>query len=138
RSEIAREADFYGAMDGASKFVRGDAVASILIVIVNVVGGIIIGTLQKGMDIGSAASTFTLLTIGDGLVTQIPALIVSTASGIIVTRTATSTNFSQEVSKQLFMKPNALMAAASIMAFLALVPGLPFVPFILLALGLGG
>jgi len=133
RQEIAREADFYGAMDGASKFVRGDAIAGILIVLVNVVGGIIIGTFQKGMDIGSAASTFTLLTIGDGLVTQIPALIVSTASGIIVTRTATSTNFSQEVSKQLLMKPNALIAAAAIMGFLAIVPGLPFIPFVILA-----
>jgi flagellar biosynthesis protein FlhA len=138
RSEIAKEADFYGAMDGASKFVRGDAIAGIMIVVVNIVGGIIIGTLQRGMDIGDAASTFTLLTVGDGLVTQIPALIVSTAAGIIVTRTATSTNFSQEVSKQLLMKPRALTAAAGIMAFMAIIPGLPFLPFMLLAGGLGG
>ncbi len=138
RSEIAREADFYGAMDGASKFVRGDAVAGIMIVFVNVVGGILIGTLQKGMDIGDAASTFTLLTIGDGLVTQIPALIVSTAAGIIVTRTATSSHFSQEVSKQLLMKPKALMASAGVMGFMALIPGLPFFPFMLIAVGLGG
>lgn len=138
RSEIAREADFYGAMDGASKFVRGDAIAGILIVIVNMVGGIIIGTLQKGMEIGNAASVFTLLTIGDGLVTQIPALIVSTAAGIIVTRTATSTNFSQEVSRQLFMKPNALLAASSVMGFMAIIPGLPFIPFIILSGCLGG
>ncbi len=138
RSEIAREADFYGAMDGSSKFVRGDAIAGIMIVIVNVVGGIIIGTLQKGMELGTAASTFTLLTIGDGLVTQIPALIVSTAAGIIVTRTATSTNFSQEVSKQLLMKPQALMAAGGVMGFMAIIPGLPFLPFMTLALGLGG
>jgi flagellar biosynthesis protein FlhA len=137
RQEIAREADFYGAMDGASKFVRGDAIAGILIAVVNIVGGIIIGTLQKGMDVGQAAQTFTLLTIGDGLVTQIPALIISTAAGIIVTRTATSTNFSQEVSKQLLMKPKALMAAAGVMGFMALVPGLPFVPFMLLASGIG-
>src|SRR6185437_4790143 len=137
RSEIAREADFYGAMDGASKFVRGDAVASILIVIVNVVGGIIIGTLQKGMDVGTAAKTFTLLTIGDGLVTQIPALIVSTAAGIIVTRTANSTNYSKEFSKQLFMQPKALLAAAGIMAFMALIPSLPFMPFMTLAVALG-
>lgn len=137
RSEIAKEADFYGAMDGASKFVRGDAVAGILIVIVNILGGIIIGTLQKGMEIGTAASTFTLLTVGDGLVSQIPALIVSTAAGIIVTRTATSTNFSQEVSKQLFMKPKALMAAGGIMGFMSLVPGLPFFPFMILGAGLG-
>jgi len=138
RSEIAKEADFYGAMDGASKFVRGDAIAGILIVFVNIVGGIIIGTMQKGMDVASAASTFTLLTIGDGLVTQIPALIVSTAAGIIVTRTATSTNFSQEVSKQLFMKPKALVAASGIMGFMALVPGLPFFPFICISGILGG
>ncbi|MGZ6370625.1 MAG: FHIPEP family type III secretion protein, partial [Bdellovibrionota bacterium] len=123
RSEIAREADFYGAMDGASKFVRGDAVAGIMIVLVNVIGGIIIGTLQKGMDISQAAQVFTLLTVGDGLVTQIPALIVSTAAGIIVTRTATSTNFSQEFSKQLVMKPKALGAAGGVMGFMALVPG---------------
>ena len=137
RAEIAKEADFYGAMDGASKFVRGDAIAGIMIVIVNIVGGIIIGTLQKGMDIGTAAQTFTLLTIGDGLVTQIPALIISTAAGIIVTRTATSTNFSQEVTKQLFMKPKALGASAGIMAFMGLIPGLPKLPFFILAFGLG-
>ena len=138
RSEIAREADFYGAMDGASKFVRGDAIAGIMIVFVNIVGGIIIGTLQKGMDIGTAAQTFTLLTIGDGLVTQIPALIVSTAAGIIVTRTATSTNFSQEVSKQLLMKPKALGAAAGVMFFMALIPGLPHLSFLILAGAIGG
>lgn len=138
RSEIAREADFYGAMDGASKFVRGDAIAGILIVTVNIVGGIIIGVLQKGMDFGDAASTFTLLTIGDGLVTQIPALIVSTAAGIIVTRTATSSHFSQELSKQLSMKPKALMASSGIMAFMSIVPGMPFLPFMILAGALGG
>jgi flagellar biosynthesis protein FlhA len=138
RQEIAREADFYGAMDGASKFVRGDAIAGIMIVFVNVIGGIIIGTLQKGMDIGSAAQTFTLLTIGDGLVSQIPALIISTAAGIIVTRTATSTNYSQEFSKQLLMKPKALMAAGGVMGFMSIIPGLPFLPFVILAGALGG
>lgn len=138
RQEIAREADFYGAMDGSSKFVRGDAIAGIMITVVNVVGGILIGVLQKGMDIGDAASTFTLLTIGDGLVTQIPALIVSTAAGIIVTRTATSTDFSQEVSKQLMMKPKALMAAGGVMGFMAIIPGMPFIPFMIIALTLGG
>jgi flagellar biosynthesis protein FlhA len=138
RSEIAREADFYGAMDGASKFVRGDAIAGILIVFVNIIGGIVIGTLQKGMDIGNAAQTFTLLTIGDGLVTQIPALIVSTAAGIIVTRTASGTNLGQEFSKQLFMQPKAIMAAAGVMAFMALIPGLPHFSFLFLAAALGG
>ena len=137
RSEIAREADFYGAMDGASKFVRGDAIAGIMIVAVNVIGGIMIGTLQKGMDFGTAAETFMLLTIGDGLVSQIPALIISTAAGIIVTRTATSTNFSQEFSKQLIMKPKALGAAGGVLFFMALVPGLPHIPFFILAAALG-
>ncbi len=137
RLDIAKEADFYGAMDGASKFVRGDAIAGILIVVVNILGGIIIGTVQKGMDIADAASVFTLLTIGDGLVTQIPALIVSTAAGMIVTRTATSTNFSQEVSRQLLMKPNALIAASAVMGFMALIPGLPFFPFMILSGSLG-
>jgi flagellar biosynthesis protein FlhA len=129
RTEIAREADFYGAMDGASKFIRGDAIAGILIVLVNVIGGIIIGTLQKGMDLAQAGEVFTLLTVGDGLVTQIPALIVSTGAGIIVTRTASGTNFSQEFSKQLFMQPKALGASAGVMGFLGLVPGIPFIPF---------
>lgn len=138
RSEIAKEADFYGAMDGASKFVRGDAIAGIMIVLVNILGGIIIGTLQKGMDIADAAQTFTLLTIGDGLVSQIPALIISTAAGIIVTRTATSTNYSQEFSRQLLMKPKALAASGGIMIFLGLVPGLPFLSFLMLGGTLGG
>ncbi len=139
RSDIAREADFYGAMDGASKFVRGDAIAGIMIVVVNIVGGIIIGTLQKGMSIGQAAETFTLLTIGDGLVTQIPALIISTAAGIIVTRTGgTGSNFSQEFGKQLLMQPKALYAAGGVMGFMALIPGLPFIPFVLLAGALSG
>jgi flagellar biosynthesis protein FlhA len=137
RAEIAREADFYGAMDGASKFVRGDAIAGILIVVVNIVGGIVIGTLQKGMDLSAAAEVFTLLTIGDGLVTQIPALIISTAAGIIVTRTATTTNFSSEVSKQLLMQPKAIYAAAGVMFFMALIPGLPHLPFLVLAAAMG-
>ncbi|OFZ78274.1 MAG: flagellar biosynthesis protein FlhA [Bdellovibrionales bacterium RIFOXYD1_FULL_53_11] len=137
RSEISREADFYGAMDGASKFVRGDAIAGILIVVVNITGGIIIGTMQRGMEIGAAAEVFTLLTIGDGLVTQIPALVISTAAGIIVTRTANSTNFSREMSQQLFTQPKAMIAASGIMAFMALIPGLPFLPFIILSIILG-
>ncbi len=137
RSDIAREADFYGAMDGASKFVRGDAIAGILIVVVNILGGIIIGVLQKGMDIAQAAHVFTLLTIGDGLVSQIPALIISTAAGIIVTRTATSTDFSKEFSRQLVMQPKALGAASGILGFMALIPGLPKLPFFILSGMLG-
>lgn len=140
RSEIAREADFYGAMDGASKFVRGDAIAGILIVVVNIIGGIIIGTLQQGMDLAKAAETFTLLTIGDGLVTQIPALIISTAAGIIVTRNAGGANLGSEMGKQLFSQYKPLFAASGVMGFLALIPGLPTLPFLVIstAIGYGG
>lgn len=137
RSEIAREAEFYGAMDGASKFVRGDAVAGILIVFINILGGIVIGTLQQGMDIATAAQTFTLLTIGDGLVTQIPALIVSTAAGIIVTRTGGGSDLGQELGQQVFAQPKALYAGSAVMGILALMPHLPFVPFMILSAGLG-
>ena len=136
RSEISREADFYGAMDGASKFVRGDAIAGIMIVIVNIVGGIIIGVLQRGMDIANAAQTFTLLTIGDGIVTQVPALIISTAAGIIVTRTASGTNYSQEFARQMVMQPKAIMAAGGVLGFMAIIPGLPTVPFLIMGGGL--
>lgn len=136
RSEISREADFYGAMDGASKFVRGDAIAGILIVFVNIIGGIMIGTLQKGMSIGDAAEVFTLLTIGDGLVSQIPALIISTAAGIIVTRNSSGANYSQEFSKQLFNNAKALYASGAVMIFMGLIPGLPFLPFAALGGGL--
>lgn len=137
RSEIMREADFYGAMDGASKFVRGDAIAGIMIVVVNIVGGIMIGTLQKGMDLAVAAQTFTLLTIGDGLVTQIPALIISTAAGIIVTRTAGGNNFSQEFGKQLIMQPKALAATSGVLGFMGLIPGLPTIPFFVMSALIG-
>lgn len=137
RQEIAREADFYGAMDGASKFVRGDAIAGILIVLINIIGGIIIGTLQRGMSIADAAQTFTLLTIGDGLVTQIPALIVSTAAGIIVTRAGGQNDLGTELNRQLMGQPKAIYAGAGVMATLALMPGLPFLPFMLLGAGLG-
>lgn len=137
RTEIAQEADFYGAMDGASKFVRGDAIAGMLIVLVNIIGGILIGTLQRGMNFEDAVKTFTLLTIGDGLVSQIPALIISTAAGIIVTRTASGTNLGHEFSKQLFTHYKALFAAAGIMLFMGFFPGLPTIPFISLGLVLG-
>ncbi|MEN9723523.1 MAG: flagellar biosynthesis protein FlhA [Pseudomonadota bacterium] len=137
RAEIAQEADFYGAMDGASKFVRGDAIAGILIVVVNIVGGILVGTLQRGMPIGQAAEVFTLLTIGDGLVGQIPALIISTAAGMVVTRTATGANIGQEFSRQLLMHPKALGVASGVLAFMGVVPGMPMLPFFLMAGGLG-
>jgi flagellar biosynthesis protein FlhA len=135
RSEIAREAEFYGAMDGASKFVRGDAIAGILIVFINMIGGIVIGTLQRGMSIADAAQTFTLLTIGDGLVAQIPALIVSTAAGIIVTRSGGQNDLGTDLGKQVFSQPKALYAGAGVMGTMAVMPGLPFVPFVILGGG---
>ncbi len=137
RSEIAREADFYGAMDGASKFVRGDAIAGIMIVFVNIIGGIIIGTVQKGKPIDEAANIFTLLTIGDGLVTQIPALILSTAAGILVTRTSSGNNLGKEVSAQLVMQPKSVAVASAVMFFMGIIPGLPHIPFFIMALATG-
>ena len=134
RQEIAKEADFYGAMDGASKFVRGDAIASILMIIVNILGGLSIGILQKGMAVGQAAENYTLLTIGEGLVTQIPALLLSTAAGIIVSRAASETNLGTEVSRQMLLHPRAIMGAASIIILMGLIPGLPH----LALLSLGG
>lgn len=133
RQEISREADFYGAMDGASKFVRGDAIAAIIIMVINIIGGFLIGVLQKGMPIADAAKTYTSLTIGDGLVAQIPALITSTAAGIIVSRAATEANLGAEVVKQLLVNPKALGTTAGILAFFGLIPGLPHVPFLTLA-----
>lgn len=137
RASVAQEADFYGAMDGASKFVRGDAVAGILVVVVNVVGGIIIGTIQRGMSIGDAAQTFVLLTVGDGLVAQIPALITSTAAGIIVTRAASGQNLSDEIGNQLTAHPKALAISGAVMGLIGLIPGLPLVPFLSMGLAMG-
>jgi len=137
RKDVAQEADFYGAMDGASKFVRGDAIAGIMIVVVNIVGGIIIGTVQKGMNIGEAAEVFILLTVGDGLVTQIPALIISTAAGLIVTRASSSGSLSDELGTQLTQHPKALGIAAASMGVVALIPGIPALPFLAISLTLG-
>jgi flagellar biosynthesis protein FlhA len=132
RKEIAREADFYGSMDGASKFVRGDAIAGLLIVAVNVVAGILLGVLQHDQTLADAASTFTLLTVGDGLVTQIPALIISTAAGIIVTRTASGQSLGEEFAGQMVSQPKAIGVSGVVMGFMAIVPGLPTIPFLLL------
>ncbi|MCP9446214.1 MAG: flagellar biosynthesis protein FlhA [Nitrospira sp.] len=134
RREIAEEADFYGAMDGASKFVRGDAIAAVVIILVNIVGGLAIGILQKGMSPALAAQTYTLLTVGEGLVAQIPALIVSTAAGIVVTRAAAETDLSGEITRQLLTSSKAVGTAAGILLALGMVPGLPHLAF----LGLGG
>jgi flagellar biosynthesis protein FlhA len=137
RKEVAEEADFYGSMDGASKFVRGDAIAGILITAINIIGGIIIGVAQSGMDIGKAAETFTLLTVGDGLITQIPALIISTAAGIIVTRNTNDDNIGAQVSKQFKIHPKAIYIAGGVLIFFGLIPGLPKFPFFMMGGMLG-
>jgi flagellar biosynthesis protein FlhA len=132
RENIQREADFYGAMDGASKFVKGDAIAGIIIIIINIVGGFIIGMLQKGMSWNEALQVYTLLTVGDGLVTQIPALLISTATGIVVTRSASKLSLGQEMTTQLFAYPKAMGLAAVILLVLGTI-GLPRVPMYSLA-----
>ncbi|MBL8477755.1 MAG: flagellar biosynthesis protein FlhA, partial [Sterolibacteriaceae bacterium] len=137
RSNVALEADFYGSMDGASKFVRGDAVAGILILFINIIGGLIVGVLQHDMSAGDAAKVYTLLTIGDGLVAQIPALIISTAAGLVVTRVATEQDVGQQLVAQLFGNPMVLALTAGILGILGLIPGMPNLVFLLLASVLG-
>lgn len=133
RSEIEREADFYGAMDGATKFVRGDAIAGIIITIVNIFFGLIIGVLMRDMSLSDAARVYTTLTIGDGLVSQIPALLISTSSGLVVTRTVSSDNLATDLSNQFTRYPRALAVAAMMLALFGLVPGMPTAPFVLVA-----
>lgn len=132
RKEIADEADFYGAMDGASKFVRGDAVAAVIIILVNIVGGLTIGVLQQGMSLAAAAQNYTLLTVGEGLVAQVPALIVSTAAGMVVTRAASEANLGLEIARQVLVSPKVFGTAAVILLALGLVPGLPHMAFLVL------
>src|SRR3954469_10792916 len=129
RLEIRREADFYGAMDGASKFVKGDAMAGVLIVAINLVGGIAIGVIGHHLSIGDAVHTFSLLTIGDGLAAQIPALLISTATGIIVTRSASSADLGNELTRQIMGQPRAMTVAGGVVFLMAMVPGLPKLPF---------
>ncbi|NGP87379.1 flagellar biosynthesis protein FlhA [Fodinibius halophilus] len=129
REEIAQEADFYGAMDGASKFVRGDVIAGLLITCINIVGGLVIGTVQLGMPMGEAAKLYTLMTIGDGLVSQIPALLISTSAGIIVSRAASDGNLSDDLTNQLLGDPKTLTMGSAFVFFIGLMPGLPVVPF---------
>ncbi len=133
REEIAREADFYGAMDGASKFIRGDAVAGIIITLINIIGGLLIGIFQHGMSFSDAAKTFTLLTVGDGLVSQIPSLVTSTAAGLMVTRAAAETDLGHEIFKQLTQYYKPLFMGALTLAVIGIVPGMPTLPFELLA-----
>jgi flagellar biosynthesis protein FlhA len=138
RQDVGREADFYGAMDGASKFVRGDAIAGIAITGINIAGGFIIGVFQMGMPMVEAAKTFTILTIGEGLVAQIPALLISTAAGIVVTRTGSDSDMGKDIVSQVVLNPKALGTSAGILAVLGLIPGLPHLPLLLMAATLGG
>ena len=138
RDLIAREAEFHGAMDGASKFVRGDAIAGIIITCINIIGGFVIGVLQQKMPIVVAAQNYTLLTVGDGLVTQIPALIVSTSAGIVVSRAAAESSMGVDFGKQLLSNPRAVYLGALVIFFFGLIPGLPHIPFMLLGSIVGG
>ncbi|MEN8257733.1 MAG: flagellar biosynthesis protein FlhA [Thermodesulfobacteriota bacterium] len=138
RERISRQSEFYGAMDGASKFVRGEAVASLVIMAINIVGGLFIGTVLQNMGLMEAAETFTLLTIGDGLVSQIPSLIISTAAGIIVSRAASEHSMGLELTKQFGKQPEALAVSSAIIILFGLIPGLPHVPFLLLGTIMGG
>ncbi|MCB9025964.1 MAG: flagellar biosynthesis protein FlhA [Bdellovibrionaceae bacterium] len=138
RKEIEKEADFYGSMDGASKFVRGDAIAGIIITLVNIIGGLIVGVFQMKLDIATAAQNYTMLTIGDGLVSQIPSLIISTAAGIVVTKNSSEKNISEDIKNQLLIQPRAVGVVAGIIFLLGLIPGLPTTPFFLIAIIMGG
>jgi len=138
RKEISQEAEFYGAMDGSSKFVRGDAVAGIIILLVNIVGGLVVGVLQHDLDVATAAKFYTLLTIGDGLVAQIPALVISTAAGIVVSRVGSDQDIGEQLAGQLFNKSQVLFITAAILAIMGLIPGMPNFAFLLLASVLAG
>ncbi|MFO0482559.1 MAG: flagellar biosynthesis protein FlhA [bacterium] len=137
RQAIAAEADFYGSMDGASKFVRGDAIAGILIVVINIVGGLLIGMLQHGMGFGDATETYVLLTIGDGLVAQIPALVISTAAGIVVSRAGSEQDLSNQFIGQMFNRPQVMYITAGMIGLVGLIPGMPNLAFLAIAGGLG-
>ncbi len=137
RLDISRESEFYGSMDGASKFVRGDAIAGIVIMMINLVGGLIVGVAQHNMDFAMAAKNYTLLTIGDGLVAQIPGLIISIAAGMVVTRVSDDRDIGQQAMSQMFRNPNAIGITAAIIGFLGLIPGMPNMVFLLLAGALG-
>ncbi len=133
REDVRREADFYGSMDGASKFVRGDAIAGLIITAINIIAGLALGIVQHGMEVGEAAQVFTILTIGDGLISQIPALLISTSAGIIVTRAGNdSGSFAQQLGKQLFPQPKILFITGGLLLFLGIVPGMPKLTFLML------
>ncbi len=136
RTEVAQEAEFYGAMDGASKYVKGDAVAGIMVTIINIVGGLVVGMVQHDLDFSNASKIYTLLAIGDGLVAQIPSLIISTAAGIVVSRVASDEDIGHQFISQLFAKPQVMFITASIVGGMGVIPGMPHIAFLLLALGL--
>ena len=136
RAEVAQEADFYGSMDGASKFVRGDAVAGLLILVINIIGGLIVGMAQHGLDFSQAATSYTLLAIGDGLVAQIPALVISTAAGVIVSRVSTEEDVGGQLTGQLFANPQVLFLTAGVIGLMGLIPGMPNLAFLIIAGGL--
>ncbi|MEZ3500082.1 flagellar biosynthesis protein FlhA [Pantoea sp. KPR_PJ] len=138
RSDVTQESDFYGSMDGASKFVRGDAIAGLLIMAINIVGGLIIGIVQHDLSFADAAQTYTLLTIGDGLVAQIPALIISTAAGVIVTRVSTESDVGEQMVSQLFNNPRVMLLAAGVIGLLGIIPGMPNLIFLLFTAALLG
>ena len=133
RAEVQQEADFYGAMDGASKFVRGDAIAGLIITGINIVGGLLVGVTQGGVPFGEAFTNYTILTVGDGLVSQIPALLISTATGVVITRVASESDFGLEIGKQLLGTPRVLWAASAMVFLLGLIPGMPFLVFTAIA-----
>ena len=136
RAEVSQEADFYGSMDGASKFVRGDAVAGLLILVINIIGGLIVGVAQHGMSFAEAGTTYTLLAIGDGLVAQIPALVISTAAGVIVSRVTTDEDVGGQLTGQLFANPQVLFLTAGVIGMMGMIPGMPNIAFLLIAGGL--
>jgi len=138
RAMITRESEFHGSMDGAAKFVRGDAIAGIIITVINIIGGFIIGVLQQKMSVVDAAQNYTLLTVGDGLVSQIPALTISTAAGIVVSRSASEETMGKDFAKQFLNYPKAIYVSALTVFFFGLIPGLPHIPFILLSILIGG
>ena len=137
REAVSREAEFYGSMDGASKFVRGDAVAGLIITAINILAGLVIGTMQQGMPLAEAMSIYSILTVGDGLVSQIPALVISTAAGIIITRAGGDKSLSNELSHQFTQYPRLFMVGSGAMLMLGFMPGLPFIPFAILSIGAG-
>ncbi|HPU17520.1 MAG TPA: FHIPEP family type III secretion protein, partial [Bacillota bacterium] len=133
REDIQREADFYGAMDGASKFIKGDAILSIIITVVNIVGGLVVGMTMEGMGFNEAAVIYTIATVGNGIVSQIPALLISTAAGIVVTRSASEGSFGSDLSKQLISNPNSMIICGAVLVLLCFIPGFPKLQIILIA-----